>query len=115
MTIILNINEKHNPNEISENVVFLQNYISLSFNKPKSELNMKTLVKIIILVLAVSFSIANTSCSKKSHGYSYSSDQKRSASSYNAASRKDQPVRKKYVVSGKRKTILGHEDPHRSN
>ena len=76
---------------------------------------MKTLVKIIILVLTVSFSIANTSCSKKSSGYKYSSNQKRGGSSYDPASTKHQPVRKKYVVSGKRKTILGHEKPNRSN
>ncbi len=72
---------------------------------------MKALLKIIIILLTVSFAFANSSCSKKNHGFNYKSDPKHGATSYDPAARKHQPVRKKYVVSGKRKTILGHEKP----
>lgn len=76
---------------------------------------MKTLVKIIILVLSISFSLSNSSCSKKSHGFNYSSDPKRGASSYDPVATKHNPIRKKYIVNNKRKTILGHEKPLKSN
>ena len=72
---------------------------------------MKALVKIVILILTISFSLANTSCSKKNHGFNYKSDPKRGASSYDPAATKHNPVRKKYIVNNKRKTILGHEKP----
>jgi len=70
---------------------------------------MKTFVKIIFLVLTISFSLGNTSCSKKSSGFNYSSEPKRGASSYDPVATKHQPIRKKYIVNNKRKTILGHE------
>lgn len=72
---------------------------------------MKAIVKIVLLILTISFSLSNISCSKKSHGFNYKSDPKRGASSYDPAATKHEPVRKKYVVSNKRKTILGHEKP----
>lgn len=72
---------------------------------------MKNLVKIIIVVLAISFSFAITSCTKKSHGFNYKSDPKRGASSYDPAATKHYPVQKKYIISSKRKTILGHQKP----
>lgn len=72
---------------------------------------MKVPIKLIILVLTISFSLANTSCSKKNHGFNYKSDPKRGASSYDPVATKHNPVRKKYIVNNKRKTILGHEKP----
>ena len=81
----------------------------------KIDLKMKTIINITLIFLAISFSLSSTSCSKKNHGFKYSSDPKRGASSYDPAATKHQPVRKKYIVSGKRKTILGHETPNRSN
>ena len=72
---------------------------------------MKALVKIHHLILTISFSLTNTSCSKKNHGFNYKSDPKRGASSYDPAATKHNPVRKKYIVNNKRKTILGHEKP----
>lgn len=74
---------------------------------------MKALLKVMFILLTVSFAFANTSCSKKSHGFNYTSNQKKSSTSYSAVETKHQPVRKKYIVSGKRKTILGHEKPNR--
>ena len=76
---------------------------------------MKALVKITILVLAISFSFASTSCTRKSHGFNYKSDPKRGASSYDPAATKHYPVRKKYIISSKRKAILGQEKPLKSN
>ena len=76
---------------------------------------MKALVKIIILVLTISFSLSNTSCSKKNHGYKYSAEPKHGASSYDPAATKHKPVRKKFIINNKRKTILGHEKPLKSN
>jgi hypothetical protein len=76
---------------------------------------MKAFVKIIILVLAISFSLASTSCTKKSHGFNYKSDPKRGASSYDPAATKHYPVQKKYIISRKRKTILGHQRPLKTN
>lgn len=73
---------------------------------------MKTLIKITLVLLTISFSMSNTSCSKKSSGFKYSSDPKRGASSYDPAATKHQPVRKKYIVSGKRKNILGNQTPN---
>lgn len=73
---------------------------------------MKAFVKILIIVLAVSFSLANTSCAKKSHAFRSNSG---TTSSYDPVATKHQPVRKKYIVNNKRKTILGHETPPRSN
>ncbi|MFK5855037.1 MAG: hypothetical protein QM503_02825 [Bacteroidota bacterium] len=72
---------------------------------------MKTIIKIIFLFLTVSFSVSNTSCSKKNHGFKYSSDPKHGASSYDPVATKHQPIRKKYIVNSKRKTILGHDKP----
>ncbi len=80
-------------------------------NEPKSILSMKALYKILFIVLTVSFALSGASCSKKNHGFSYRNDPKRSSTSYDPVARKSHPVRKKYVVSGKRKTILGHEKP----
>jgi hypothetical protein len=76
---------------------------------------MKTKINILLILLTISFSLSNTSCSKKNHGFKYSSDPKRGASSYDPATTKHQPIRKKYIVSGKRKTILGHETPNKGN
>ncbi len=72
---------------------------------------MKTTIKIVILFLIISFSFSVTSCSKKSHGFSYRSDPKHGASSYDPVARKHQPVRKKYIVNNNRKPILGHVKP----
>ncbi len=72
---------------------------------------MKALVKIALLLLTISISLSSTSCSKKNHGFKYSSDPKRGATSYDPVSTKHQPIRKKYIVNSKRKTILGHERP----
>ncbi len=74
---------------------------------------MKAILKVLIILLTISFAMANASCSKKSHGFNYSSNTKRSATSYSAVETKHQPVRKKYIVNGKRKTILGHQTPNR--
>jgi hypothetical protein len=80
-------------------------------NKPKSVLSMKALYKILLIVLSVSFVLAGASCSSKKHGFNYKSDPKRGATSYDPVARKNQPVRKKFIVNGKRKAILGHEKP----
>jgi hypothetical protein len=72
---------------------------------------MKTLVKITLLFLTITFSLSNTSCSKKSHSFKYSSDPKHGATSYDPVATKHQPIRKQYIVNNKRKTILGHEKP----
>lgn len=74
---------------------------------------MKAFIKVVIILLSISFAMVNTSCSKKSSGFAYKSNPKRSATSYDPVARKHAPIRKKYVVSGKRKTILGHEKPMR--
>lgn len=74
---------------------------------------MKTIVKVVIIVLTVSFTMVNASCSKKSHAFKSNSSAKSNSTSFDAVSTKHQPVRKKYIVSGKRKTILGHEKPIR--
>lgn len=70
---------------------------------------MKPIVKIILVVLTISFAFTGTSCSKKNHGFNYASAPRHGATSYDPVSTKHQPVRKKYIVSGKRKRILGHE------
>jgi len=80
---------------------------------PKLELNMKAIVKVMIIVLSISFAMINSSCSKKSHAFSSKSSSKSSSISYSAVESKPQPVRKKYIVGGKRKIILGHETPKR--
>lgn len=72
---------------------------------------MKALLKVLIIILAFSFSVANTSCSKKSAGFAHKTEPRRGATSYDPVTTKHQPVRKKYIVSGKRKTILGHQKP----
>lgn len=72
---------------------------------------MKAMVKVIFLFLIISFTMVSTSCSKKSHGFKYKSDPRRGATSFDPVEKKHYPVRKKYIVSGKRKTILGHEKP----
>ena len=72
---------------------------------------MKARFNILILILSLTLSVIGSSCSKKNHGFKYSSDPKPGATSYDPAARKSQPVRKKYIVSGKRKLILGHEKP----
>jgi len=72
---------------------------------------MKAIVKITLILLTISLSFASTSCSKKNHGFKYSSDPKHGASSYDPAARKHQPIRKKYIVNNKRKAILGHQTP----
>ena len=72
---------------------------------------MKSLIKVAMILLFFSFAMSSSSCSKKSRGFNYSADPKRGATSYDPVSSKHQPVRKKYIVSGKRKTILGHEKP----
>jgi uncharacterized lipoprotein YehR (DUF1307 family) len=75
---------------------------------------MKALVKITLILLTISFSLSSSSCSKKNHGFKYSSDVKRSGTSYDPVATKHQPIRKKYIVNNKRKTILGHEKPLRA-
>ncbi len=80
-------------------------------NKPKFESSMKAFLRVVIILLTVSFAFANTSCSKKSHGFNYKSDPKQGATSYDPVATKHQPVRKKYIVNSRRKTILGHEKP----
>jgi len=75
---------------------------------------MKALVKIALLLLTISFSLSSTSCSKKNHGFKYSSDPKHGATSYDPVATKHQPIRKKYIVNNKRKAILGHEKPFRA-
>lgn len=55
------------------------------------------------LIVLVAFSAG--SCSKKSYSYSASSK----STSFDPASRKSHPPRKKYVVPSRKKTILGQE------
>ena len=86
----------------------------MQINKPNFELKMKALVKILFLILTISFILTGTSCSKKSHGFNYKSDPKRGASSYDPAATKHAPIRKKYIINNKRKIILGHEKPLKS-
>lgn len=76
---------------------------------------MKAIVKITLLLLTISLATFSTSCSKKNHGFKYSSNPKRGATSYDPVATKHAPIRKKYIVAGKRKTILGHEKPFRAN
>lgn len=88
-------------------------YICVHQIKPKFELNMKAFVKVVMILLTISFAMVNTSCSKKSQAFSSKSTARNNAPSYSAVDSKQQPVRKKYIVNGKRKTILGHDKPLR--
>lgn len=74
---------------------------------------MKAIIKTLVLILVISFTMVATSCSKKSSAFSHSSNARHNSTSYDPVQRKSQPVRKKYIVNGKRKAILGHEIPQR--
>ncbi|MBC8319500.1 MAG: hypothetical protein H8E34_02125 [Bacteroidetes bacterium] len=76
---------------------------------------MKALIKVLILILTISFSLTYSSCSRKSHGFNYKSDPKSGATSYDPVVTKHKPIRKKFILNNKRKTILGHSKPPRSN
>lgn len=73
---------------------------------------MKAFVKVVFILLTISFAMVNTSCSKKSQAFSSKSTARHNAPSYSAVETKHQPVRKKYIVSARRKTILGNEKPN---
>ena len=73
---------------------------------------MKPILKIVIVLIVLSFAFATTACSKKSHGYKYSSSARHSGSSYDPVATKHQPVRKKYIIGGQRNRILGQEKPN---
>ena len=64
---------------------------------------MKVLYKVLVAVLIVTFAASFSSCSKKTYG----SKSKNSASSIDPVTTKNEPVRKNYIIPGKKKKILG--------
>ena len=65
---------------------------------------MKVLYKVLVAVLIVTFAASFSSCSKKSYA---SKSKKNSASSIDPVTSKNEPVRKNYIIPGKKKKILG--------
>lgn len=72
---------------------------------------MKTFLKAVFVILIASSMVITPSCSKKNQSFNHQARKNASASSYDPVSRKHYPPRKKYIVPGKKKTILGHEKP----
>ena len=72
---------------------------------------MKGLIRTMLFVVTIMFSIGLASCSKNSTGFKYPAHRPAGATSYDPGATKHQPIRKKYVINQRRDNILGHKKP----
>ena len=69
---------------------------------------MKVLSKIILAVSVISL-IGFSSCSKNSYSHNYNKKRGSGSSTINPVAQKKEPVRKNFVIPGKKKKILGEQ------
>lgn len=72
---------------------------------------MGILKKLVFLVVVIVFTITLSNCSKNNFSHNYQAKSKGSAASIDPVTKKGTPVRKNYIISGKKKKILGQQNP----
>lgn len=70
---------------------------------------MKVLSKILLAVFFVSLVLTFSSCSKNTYSHNYNKKRNSGSSTIDPVSQKSEPIRKNYIVPGKRKRILGQQ------
>ena len=72
---------------------------------------MRILKKLVFFAVVIVLTITLTNCSKNNFSHKYQAKSRGSAASIDPVTKKSAPVRKNYIVPGKRKRILGQEKP----
>ena len=72
---------------------------------------MGILKKLVFFVIVILFTVSLSNCSKNNFSHNYQAKSRGSSPTIDPTSRKTTPVRKKYVVKGGKKRILGQEKP----
>jgi uncharacterized lipoprotein YehR (DUF1307 family) len=72
---------------------------------------MGILKKLFFLFVVIVFTITLSNCSKSNFSHKYQAKSKGSAASIDPVTKKAAPVRKNYIIPGKKKKILGQENP----
>lgn len=72
---------------------------------------MGNLKKLVFLVVVIVLSITLSNCSKSNFSHNYRAKSMGSSSSIDPVSKKTTPVRKNYIIAGKKRKVLGQEKP----
>ena len=85
-------------------------YTFASLNQ-KAPAKMNMLKKLTLLASILITAVLISSCSKSTFSHNYQARSRASASHIDPVTKKTTPVRKNYIIPGKRKRILGQEKP----
>jgi hypothetical protein len=89
----------------------MTDFLVLLLARSKDVMHMKVSSKIALVVLVIAFAVPFSSCSKKTFGGKNYASRNTASPTIDPVTKKSEPVRKNYVIPGKRKKILGQNKP----